>query len=165
MGSFSEEDFIESLNQYGCSVHFKGKTSYNRHRTAESFYRKFIRSPGFFTWLEMKMRLQTDSLSLSIDSLASLDLASDQEEETEDDIIMKGVESIRSFHAQARASQTALQTVQGQTVQTMQVQTTPQTEREQVDQNKLVKVQEVLGVDQGIRIVADEEMGGTGKEG
>ncbi|KAI5813816.1 hypothetical protein BZA77DRAFT_334723 [Pyronema omphalodes] len=68
MGSFSEEDFIESLNQYGCSVHFKGKTSYNRHRTAESFYRKFIRSPGFFTWLEMKMRLQTDSLSLKFAS-------------------------------------------------------------------------------------------------
>lgn len=99
------------------------------------------------------MRLQTDSLSLSIDSLASLDLASDQEEETEDDIIMKGVESIRSFHAQARASQTALQTAQAQA------------DLPHVDQNKLVKVQEVLGVDQGIRIVADEEMGGTGKEG
>jgi hypothetical protein len=59
MGSFSEEDFLESLSTYGCSVHFKGKTSFHRHRTAEAFYRKFIRSPGFFTWLEMKMRLQT----------------------------------------------------------------------------------------------------------
>lgn len=59
MGSFSEEDFLQSLATYGCSVHFKGKTSFQRHKNAEAFYRKFIRSPGFFTWLKMKMRLQT----------------------------------------------------------------------------------------------------------
>jgi hypothetical protein len=58
MGSFSEEDFLESLSKHGCSVEFKGKTGFNRHRTAEAFYRKFCRSPSFFTWLEMKMRLQ-----------------------------------------------------------------------------------------------------------
>ncbi|KAF8536034.1 hypothetical protein BDD12DRAFT_918484 [Trichophaea hybrida] len=62
MGSFSEDDFLESLSTYGCSVHFKGKTSFHRHRTAEAFYHKFIRSPGFFTWLEMKMRLQNADL-------------------------------------------------------------------------------------------------------
>lgn len=59
MGSFSEDDFLESLAKHGCSVNFKGKTSFHRHRNAENFYRKFCRSPSFFTWLEMKMRLQT----------------------------------------------------------------------------------------------------------
>lgn len=62
MGSFSEEDFLDSLSKHGCSVAFKGKTSYLRHRTAEAFYRKFCRSPSFFTWLEMKVRLQTADL-------------------------------------------------------------------------------------------------------
>ena len=59
MGSFSEEDFLQSLATYGFSVPFKGKTSFQRHKNAEAFYRKFIRSPGFFTWLKMKMSLQT----------------------------------------------------------------------------------------------------------
>ncbi|KAL7276949.1 hypothetical protein RUND412_000043 [Rhizina undulata] len=58
IGSFSEEDFLASLSKHGCSVQFKGNTSFNRHKTAETFYRKFCRSPGFFCWLEMKMRLQ-----------------------------------------------------------------------------------------------------------
>lgn len=58
IANFSEEDFLTSLSKYGCQVQFKGKTSFHRHRTAESFYRKFCRSPGFFRWLQMKMRLQ-----------------------------------------------------------------------------------------------------------
>jgi len=58
IASFSEEDFIESLSKHGCSIVFKGKTSFHRHRTAEAFYRKFCRSPSFFTWLEMKMKLR-----------------------------------------------------------------------------------------------------------
>lgn len=58
IANFSEDDFLASLSKYGCQVQFKGKTSFNRHRAAESFYRKFCRSPGFFRWLQMKMRLQ-----------------------------------------------------------------------------------------------------------
>ncbi|KAI5806242.1 hypothetical protein EDC01DRAFT_639227 [Geopyxis carbonaria] len=58
IASFSEEDFLASLQKYGCAISFKGKTNFLRNRTAESFYRKFCRSPSFFTWLEMKMRLQ-----------------------------------------------------------------------------------------------------------
>ncbi|KAH8151614.1 uncharacterized protein LAJ45_04236 [Morchella importuna] len=58
IANFSEEDFLASLSKYGCQVQFKGKTSFHRHRAAEAFYRKFCRSPGFFRWLQMKIRLQ-----------------------------------------------------------------------------------------------------------
>jgi hypothetical protein len=77
MGSFSEEEFLESLSKYGCSVNFKGKTSYNRHRNAETFYRKFCRSPSFFTWLEMKMRLQTADQNGALTSLTRLSVEMD----------------------------------------------------------------------------------------
>jgi hypothetical protein len=59
MSRFSEQDFLSSLSKHGCSVHFKGKTSFHRHKNAEEFYRKFCASPGFFSWLDMKMRLSS----------------------------------------------------------------------------------------------------------
>lgn len=58
IANFSEDDFLASLSKYGCQVQFKGKTSFHRYRAAETFYRKFCRSPSFFRWLQMKMRLQ-----------------------------------------------------------------------------------------------------------
>lgn len=58
MANFSEEEFIASLAKWGCSVPFKGKTGFLRQKNAEAFYRKFLRSPSFFTWLEMKMSLK-----------------------------------------------------------------------------------------------------------
>lgn len=58
IASFNEDDFIISLAKHGCSVHFKGKTAFHRQRNSEQFYRKFCRSSNFFSWLEMKMRLQ-----------------------------------------------------------------------------------------------------------
>jgi hypothetical protein len=64
IAGFSEDDFLASLSKHGCSVQFKGKTGYHRHRAAEAFYRKFCRSPGFFRWLEMKMRLQQAPLEV-----------------------------------------------------------------------------------------------------
>ncbi|CUS10385.1 unnamed protein product [Tuber aestivum] len=64
IAGFSEGDFLASLSKHGCSVQFKGKTGYHRHRTAEAFYRKFCRSPSFFRWLEMKMRLQQEPLEV-----------------------------------------------------------------------------------------------------
>jgi hypothetical protein len=57
-GGFSDEAFLASLSKHGCSIQFKGKTSFIRHRNAEAFYRKFCRSPSFYKWLEMKTRLQ-----------------------------------------------------------------------------------------------------------
>ena len=56
--NFSEEDFLASLSKYGCSVRFRGGTKYSRDRSTATFYRKFIRSPNFYTWLQMKTRLQ-----------------------------------------------------------------------------------------------------------
>lgn len=64
MANFSEEDFVLSLTKYGCSVPFKGKTGYNRQKNAEAFYRKFCRSPSFFTWLEMKMSLSPGQVGI-----------------------------------------------------------------------------------------------------
>lgn len=64
IAGFSEADFLASLSKHGCSVQFKGKTGYHRHRTAEAFYRKFCRTPSFFKWLEMKMRLQQAPLEV-----------------------------------------------------------------------------------------------------
>ncbi|RPA98879.1 hypothetical protein L873DRAFT_1828314 [Choiromyces venosus 120613-1] len=64
IAGFSDGDFLASLSKHGCSVQFKGKTGYHRHRTAEAFYRKFCRSPSFFRWLEMKMRLQQAPLDV-----------------------------------------------------------------------------------------------------
>jgi len=64
IAGFSEADFLASLSKHGCSVQFKGKTGYHRHRTAEAFYRKFCRTPNFFRWLEMKMRLQQAPLEV-----------------------------------------------------------------------------------------------------
>ncbi|KAL0634612.1 hypothetical protein Q9L58_006499 [Maublancomyces gigas] len=58
IANFSEDDFLASLSKYGCQVQFKGKTSFHRYRAAETFYRKFCRSPSFFRWLQMKIRLQ-----------------------------------------------------------------------------------------------------------
>jgi len=58
---FSEEDFIASLWKYGCSVQFKGKTGFHRHKNAEVFYRRFCRSKNFDSWLEMKMELRNSN--------------------------------------------------------------------------------------------------------
>ncbi|TGZ81210.1 hypothetical protein EX30DRAFT_340852 [Ascodesmis nigricans] len=60
IANFSEEEFIQSLWKYGCSVPFKGKTNYARMKNTETFYRKFCRSPSFYTWLEMKMMLNPE---------------------------------------------------------------------------------------------------------
>lgn len=54
-GRFSETDFLHSLSKHGSEVEFKGKTHFQRNKVQETFYKKFCRSPSFFSWLRMKM--------------------------------------------------------------------------------------------------------------
>jgi hypothetical protein len=56
-GRFSETDFLQSLSKFGSGVEFKGKTHFQRNKMEEAFYKKFCRSPSFFSWLQMKMEV------------------------------------------------------------------------------------------------------------
>ncbi|EWC45550.1 hypothetical protein DRE_05408 [Drechslerella stenobrocha 248] len=60
-GCFSETEFLQMLAKYGSGVEFKGKTQFQRKKMEESFYKKFCRSPSFFSWLQMKMELASRS--------------------------------------------------------------------------------------------------------
>ena len=61
---FSEADFLLSLSKHGSSVQFKGKTSFQRNKVAETFYKKFCGCPSFFSWLQMKVELANTSLEV-----------------------------------------------------------------------------------------------------
>jgi len=60
-GSFSETEFLYSLSKHGSGVEFKGRTNFQRKKMEESFYKKFCRSPSFFSWMQMKMELASKS--------------------------------------------------------------------------------------------------------
>ncbi|EPS44640.1 hypothetical protein H072_1376 [Dactylellina haptotyla CBS 200.50] len=60
-GCFSETEFLQNLSKYGSGVEFKGKTNFQRNKMEEAFYKKFCRSPSFFSWLQMKMELASRS--------------------------------------------------------------------------------------------------------
>ncbi|KAJ6264648.1 hypothetical protein Dda_0797 [Drechslerella dactyloides] len=60
-GCFSETEFLHTLAKYGSGAEFKGKTQFQRKKMEETFYKKFCRSPSFFSWLQMKMELASRS--------------------------------------------------------------------------------------------------------
>jgi hypothetical protein len=59
--NFSETDFLHSLSKYGSSVKFRGQGPLQRHKTRDTFYERFCRSPNFYSWLEMKMALEKEA--------------------------------------------------------------------------------------------------------
>lgn len=59
--SFHIPDFIGSVSKHGTSVKFRGSNPIQRHRARDAMYDAFCRSPSFYSWLEMKIALETEA--------------------------------------------------------------------------------------------------------
>jgi hypothetical protein len=59
--NFSEKDFLHSLGKYGTTVKFRGQTGLQAHRLRDSFYEQFVRSPNFYSYLDMRVTLDSES--------------------------------------------------------------------------------------------------------
>jgi hypothetical protein len=59
--NFSEADFLHSLSKHGSSVKFRGQSSIQRHKARDGLYESFCRSPNFYSWLDMKLGLETEA--------------------------------------------------------------------------------------------------------
>jgi len=57
--SFSIPDFLSSVSKHGTSVKFRGQGPIQRHRARDGLYESFCNSPNFYSWLEMKMSLES----------------------------------------------------------------------------------------------------------
>ena len=60
-GNFNESSFLKSLSKYGTALDFKGQSPIQRHRSRDTFYETFCRSPNFYSWLEMKLTLEKEA--------------------------------------------------------------------------------------------------------
>jgi hypothetical protein len=59
--NFSEQDFLRSLGKYGTSVKYRGQTPLQAHRLRDNFYERFVRSPNFYSYLDMRVTLDTEA--------------------------------------------------------------------------------------------------------
>lgn len=59
--SFHIPDFLASVRQHGTSVRFRGSNPIQRHRARDAMYDTFCHSPSFYSWLEMKIALETEA--------------------------------------------------------------------------------------------------------
>ncbi|KAI8938966.1 hypothetical protein NX059_004814 [Plenodomus lindquistii] len=59
--SFRIPDFLASVSKHGTSVKFRGSNPIQRHRARDAMYDAFCRCPGFYSWLEMKIALETEA--------------------------------------------------------------------------------------------------------
>ncbi|KAH9864640.1 hypothetical protein J1614_010575 [Plenodomus biglobosus] len=59
--SFHIPDFLASVSKYGTSVKFRGSNPIQRHRARDAMYDAFCRSASFYSWLEMKIALETEA--------------------------------------------------------------------------------------------------------
>jgi hypothetical protein len=57
--SFSIPEFLNSVSKHGTSVKFRGQGPIQRHRARDGLYESFCTSPNFYSWLEMKMSLES----------------------------------------------------------------------------------------------------------
>ncbi|CBX94258.1 hypothetical protein LEMA_P122370.1 [Plenodomus lingam JN3] len=59
--SFHIPDFLASVSKHGTSVKFRGSNPIHRHRARDAMYEAFCTSPSFYSWLEMKIALETQA--------------------------------------------------------------------------------------------------------
>lgn len=59
--NFSEAGFLQSLAKYGAAVKFRGQGSLQRHKMRDTFYDRFCQSANFYSWIEMKTRLEREA--------------------------------------------------------------------------------------------------------
>lgn len=62
-GNFNEADFLHSLSKHGTAVNFKGQTPLQKHRARDAMYTDFCRSSNFYSWLDMKLSLEKESVA------------------------------------------------------------------------------------------------------
>jgi hypothetical protein len=59
--SFSVSDFLDSLAKHGTSVKIRGQGPIQRHRARDALYENFCQSPNFYSWLDMKISLESEA--------------------------------------------------------------------------------------------------------
>jgi hypothetical protein len=59
--SFSASDFLRDLSKHGTSVKFRGQGPIQKHRAKYALYESFVKSPNFYSWLDMKLSLEKEA--------------------------------------------------------------------------------------------------------
>ncbi|KIW05486.1 uncharacterized protein PV09_03370 [Verruconis gallopava] len=59
--NFSQKDFLHSLSKHGTLAKFRGQTPLQAHRLRDGFYEQFVRSPNFYSYLEMRVTLDSEA--------------------------------------------------------------------------------------------------------
>ncbi|TKA67537.1 hypothetical protein B0A49_07620 [Cryomyces minteri] len=60
---FNETEFMQSLKKHGSSASTKGQSPFARRASRDQLYRKFCRSPSFYSWLDVKLSLEKEALA------------------------------------------------------------------------------------------------------
>ncbi|TKA64944.1 hypothetical protein B0A49_07806 [Cryomyces minteri] len=58
---FDETEFMQSLKKHRSSASTKGQTPFARRASRDQLYRKFCRSPSFYSWLDVKLSLEKEA--------------------------------------------------------------------------------------------------------
>ncbi|KAK5157194.1 hypothetical protein LTR04_005486 [Oleoguttula sp. CCFEE 6159] len=58
---FDETEFMQSLKKHGSCASTKGQSPFARHASRDQLYRKFCRSPSFYSWLDTKLSLEKEA--------------------------------------------------------------------------------------------------------